>query len=195
VALDVATEEWKWAQLAPSKSRQLSGPVMQRIFEQVVSHQAVGVMAGYPETPELYLARKLSALEVVPKILGLVNLFDYFQADHEVLLQRLLSATVTEAERHAAVLMPPNAIAFTQQSVLQRLYGVSAGLMCEVYKHQAALDVSRLQSMASLDRSMKIAQYERLGGMSYDHVIEAHARTLERASEMSELIIESQKRH
>ncbi|ANN80869.1 hypothetical protein [Bordetella flabilis] len=194
IALDVVTEEWKWAQLAPGKSRSLSKPVLLRLFEQVVNHQAIGVMVGYPEAPDLERARKLCAMEALPKVYGLVNLFDYYQADHEALVNRLLLAVVAEAEKHANMLTPSDAIEFTRQSVLQRLYGVSVGLMCEVYKHHAARDVMRLRSMAPVDRSIMIAQYERLGGMSYDHVIEAHSRTLERVSEMSELIVESQKR-
>lgn len=193
-ALDVATEEWKWARLAPATSRSLSGPVLQRLFELVVSHQVLAVPDGYPEAPDLELARKLCAIEAAPKMFGLVNLFDYYQADHDALVQRLLLAVSAQAEKQALALTPPGAIAFTQQSVLQRLYAVSAGLMCEVYKHHAAQDVFRLRSMPPVDRSIMIAQYERLGGMPYDHVIEAHARTLERVSEVSELIIESQKR-
>jgi len=194
VALDVATEEWKWARLAPGKSRILSTSVLLRLFEQAVSHQAAGLMAGYSEIPDLRLARKLCTMEALPKVFGLVNLFDYYQPDHETMVQRLLEAVIIEAERQAQVLVPPNAITFTQQSVLQRLYGVSAGLMCEVYKYHAAQDVLRLRSMAPLDRSITIAQYERLGGMSYDHVVKAHAKALEWVSQVSELIIESQKR-
>lgn len=194
VALDVATEEWKWAQLSPGTSRSLSTTVLQRLFEQTVSHQAMEAMTGYPEAPDLSLARRLSTMEALPKIFSLVNLFDYYQADPDAIVQRLLKAVAIEAEKHALALAPPDAITFTRQSVLQRLYGVSVGLMCEVYKHHAARDVLRLRSMAPIDRSIAIAQYERLGGMSYDHVIEAHARSLERVSEVSELIIESQKR-
>jgi len=193
-ALDVATEEWKWARLAPARSRSLSGPVLRLLFEQAVSHQATSGVTGYPDAPDLDLARKLCTLEAMPKVFGLVNLFDYYQPDHDALVQRLLLAVVKEADKQAQALVPADAIAFTQQAVLQRLYGVSVGLMCEVYKHHAAQDVFRLRSMAPVDRSIMIAQYERLGGMPYDHVIEAHARTLERVSEVSELIIESQKR-
>lgn len=194
-ALDAVTEEWKWARLAPGHSRVLSAAVLMRLFEQAVGNQVADVVAdGYGDVPDLALSRKLCMMEALPKVFSLVNLFDYYQADHDVMVQRLLKAVVDEAERRAEEVTPPGAITFTRQAVLQRMYGVSTGLMCEVYKHHASQDVVHLRTMAALDRSIMIARYERLGGMSYDHVIEAHAQTLKRVSEMSELITESQKR-
>ena len=195
-ALDAVTEEWKWARLAPGSSRTLSAQVLSRLFEQAINNQMPAMMLDdYGGAPNLDLARKLCTLEALPKIWGLVNLFDYYQAaDHEGMVQRLLKAVVAAAERQAERLTPAGAVTFTRQAVLERLYGVSVGLMCEVYKHCASQDVLHLRSMTELDRSVMISQYERLGGMSYDHVIEAHSLALERVSEMSELIIESQKR-
>lgn len=193
-ALDAATEEWKWARLAPGHSRTLSAAVLLRLFEQAVANQVADVSDDYGDVPDLVLSRRLCMMEALPKVFGLVNLFDYYQKDHDALVQRLLKAVAYEAERQAQELTPAGAITFTRQAILQRLYGVSAGLMCEVYKHHASQDVLHLRSMAALDRSIMIAQYERVGGMSYDHVIEAHAQTLKRVSEMSELITESQKR-
>ncbi len=194
VALDAVTEEWKWARLAPGSSRMLSAQVLSRLFEQAINNQVPGMMADYSGPPNLELARKLCMLEALPKVWGLVNLFDYYQADHEGLIQRLLDSVVIVAERQAERLTPSGAITFTRQAVLERLYGVSVGLMCEAYKHCASQDVLHLRSMTELDRSVMISQYERLGGMSYDHVIEAHSLALDRVSEMSELIMESQKR-
>ncbi|WP_323025751.1 hypothetical protein [Castellaniella sp.] len=194
-ALDAVTEEWKWARLAPGASRTLSGEVLSRLFEQAINNQVSGLVDDYADAPNLDLARKLCVLEALPKIWGLVNLFDYYQAAaHEDMVRRLLDAVVTAAERQSARLTPPEAVTFTRQAVLERLYGVSVGLMCEVYKHCASQDVIHLRSMTELDRSVMIAQYERLGGMPYDHVVEAHSLALERVSEMTELIIESQKR-
>lgn len=74
------------------------------------------------------------------------------------------------------------------------MYGVSVGLMCEVYKAAAYRDVLRLREMPELDRSVVIAQYEHLGGMKYDHVLDGHRAAMDRMLDTANLILESRQR-
>lgn len=193
VALDVVTEEWKWSRVAP-EVRNLSGSTLARLFVLGIQQQESAVVSEYVGPDDLALARKVCFFEAITKLFGVINFFDFYQQDRDAMVLRLARASVSEAERLAHELTPSEAISFTKQSLLQRLYGVSVGIMCEVYKEHAARAVMDLRSMSNLDRSVTIIQYERQGGMQYDHVIDAHSKVLTRVGELSELVFESQQR-
>jgi len=192
VMLDVVTEEWKWRRIDPGKAHILSPAIVAKLFDAIVKmqperfeqfeHDSVGV--------DIATARRLCILEAIPRLYGLVNLFDYYQ-NHDAIVFRLLRAVVEQAEKYASRIMPASAPAFAEQAILQRMYGVSVGLMCEVYKAEAYRDVSRLREMPELDRSIVIAQYEHLGGMKYDHVIDRHQAAMDRMLDIANLILES----
>jgi len=48
--------------------------------------------------------------------------------------------------------------------------------------------------MPELDRSVVIAQYEHLGGMKYDHVLDGHRAAMDRMLDTANLILESRQR-
>ncbi len=190
--LDVVTEEWKWRQVADN-TRLLSPGVIAKLLDSVIRMQPERferVSSGL----DMATVRRLSVLSVMPKLYGLVNFFDYYQKDTDAMTERLLRAVVEQAEIHANVLIAAAAPVFAEQAVLQRMYGVSAGLMCEVYKSSAYRDVFRLREMPELERSVVIAQYERLGGMKYDHVLNGHRESMDRMLDTVGLILESRQR-
>lgn len=194
VALDVVTEEWKWSRVAPGQIQHLPSSVLTRIFVLGIQQQESAAVSEYMGSDDLALARKLCFFEAIPKIFGVINFFDFYQKDRDSMVLRLVRAIVDEAERLGQELVPDGAISFTKQSLVQRLYGVSVGVMCEVYKEHAARAVTELRSMTNLERSVAVTQYERQGGMQYDCVMDAHSNVLTRVSELSELVFESQQR-
>jgi hypothetical protein len=191
--LDVVTEEWKWRRIDPDKSRLLPSGLIARLLDAIIKmqperfeHHSAGV--------DMATARRLCVLEAIPKLYSLVNLFDYYQTNPDAMVDRLLRAVVEQAEMHASTIASAAAPAFAKQAVLQRMYGVSVGLMCEVYKAAAYRDVLRLREMPELDRSVVIAQYEHLGGMKYDHVLDGHRAAMDRMLDTANIILESRQR-
>lgn len=187
--LDVVTEEWKWRRVDPDKSRLLPPGMIARLLDATVKMQPERFERDSAGV-DMATVRRLCVLKAIPKLYGLVNLFDYYQTNLDAMVGRLLRAVVEQAEMHASLLAP----AFAEQAVLQRMYGVSVGLMCEVYKAAAYRDVLRLREMPELDRSVVIAQYEHLGGMKYDHVLGGHRAAMDRMLDTVNLILESRQR-
>lgn len=191
--LDVVTEEWKWRRVDPDKSRLLPPGMIAKLLDATVKMQPERFERDSAGV-DMATARRLCVLEAIPKLYGLVNLFDYYQTNPDAMVGRLLRAVVEQAEMHASLLASAAAPAFAEQAVLQRMYGVSVGLMCEVYKAAAYRDVLRLREMPELDRSVVIAQYEHLGGMKYDHVLDGHRASMDRMLDTANLILESRQR-
>jgi len=186
--LDVATEEWKWSRLAPGKTRQLPPGVIGKLLAVTIQSQPerfTNELAG----GDMANARRLCVLESIPKLYSLANLFDYYQTDSAVMLGRLVRAVVDEAETHTTQMTISTSPSFAVRAILQRMYGISTGLMCEVYKAAAFRDVTTMRSMSDLDRSIVIAQYEHLGGMKYDHILEQHHSVMARMIETANLIL------
>lgn len=191
--LDVVTEEWKWGRLPSGGGRVLSGELVKKLLDGVVKISPerfdpaqVGV--------DLSTVRRLAVLEALPKLYGLVNMFDYFQANPQKMVQRLLASVVQLAEFHAGLMTDDALPDLAQRSILQRMYGVSAGLMCEVFKAEAVADVARLRELPPDDRSFEVAQYERLGGMQFDHVLARHREVMDRMLDTANLILESRQK-
>jgi len=192
VMLDVITEEWKWGRVTPAKAEFLPPGVISKLLDGMIRIQperferdAAGV--------DLSTTRRLCVLGAIPKLYGLINFFDYYQAQPDAMVSRLLRGVVEQAELHAG-LLAKKAPDFAEQAILQRMHSVSVGLMCEVYKAAAYRDVARLRGMPELDRSVVIAQYEHLGGMHYTHIIEAHQAAMDRMLDTTNLILESRQR-
>lgn len=188
--LDVVTEEWKWSRLDGESFKPLSHTVIKKLLESAV--------LASPERFEPHLAgtdlsnvRRLCVLEAMPKLFSLTNMFDYFQASPHKLTERLIRSVVQLAEFHAALMTDEPLGSLVGRSVLQRMYGVSTGLMCEVYKAQAAIDVAALRAMAPADRAFAIADAERLGGLPFDHILDKHRETMDRMMDTANLILES----
>lgn len=191
--LDVVTEEWKWGRLPDGGVRALSGELVEKLLEGAVKispERFDPAQVGL----ELSTVRRLAVLEALPKLYGLVNMFDYFQASPQKMVQRLLSSVVQLAEFHAGLMTDEALPEFARCSILQRMYGVSAGLMCEVFKAEAVVDVTRLRDLAPDDRSFAVAQYERLGGMQFDHVLARHREVMDRMLDTANLILESRQK-
>lgn len=191
--LDVVTEEWKWGQLAPGESRKLPPNLIANLIDMTVAAQpyrfdknTVGI--------ETALARRLCLMEAIPRLHGLVNLFDYYQKTPDVMVERLMRSVVENAEFHAELLVKASAPLLEEGVILSRVYGISTSLMCEVYKAAAYRDVMHLRSMPDLDRSIVIAQYEHLGGMKYDHILDDHQVAMERSIDTANLILESRQK-
>ena len=136
-------------------------------------------------------ARKLATLQAMPSMMGLVNLFDYYVIDPEAMACRLVYAVAAQAEYHAMQGVEGMS-EFGQALMIQRAYGVSVGVMVEVYKACAYKDVQKLRDMQEMDRSFAIANYERLGGMGYEHVLAEHDRVMRKTYEVCDLIVSAQ---
>ncbi len=191
--LDVVTEEWKWRRVDPDKARLLPPGILAKLLDATIKMQPERFereSAGV----DMATVRRLCVLELVPKLYGLINLFDYYQKTPDAMVGTLLRAVVEQAEMHASLLLSAAAPAFAEQAILQRMYGVSVGLMCEVYKASAYRDVLRLREMPELDRAVVIAQYEHLGGMKYDHILDAHRTAMDRMLDTANLILESRQK-
>lgn len=189
IALDTVTEEFKWRQIG-GRTKELPLPLFSRLIEAVSSKQP-RLFAKPSGQLDLSAARKLATLQAMPVMLGLVNLFDYYVMDVEAMSCRLVYAVAAQAEYHA--LQGVDGLSeFGQALMIQRAYAVSVGVMVEVYKACAYKDVQKLRDMQEIDRSFAIANYERIGGMSYEHVLSEHDRVLRKTYEVCELIVSAQ---
>lgn len=189
IALDTVTEEFKWRQIG-GRTKELPLPLFSRLIDAVNSKQP-RLFAKPSGQLDLSAARKLATLQAMPVMLGLVNLFDYYVMDTEAMSCRLVYAVAAQAEYHA--LQGVDGLSeFGQALMIQRAYGVSVGVMGEVYKACAYKDVQKLRDMQEMDRSFAIANYERIGGMSYEHVLSEHDRVMRKTYEVCDLIVSAQ---
>jgi hypothetical protein len=187
VVMDVLTEEWKWSRITEG-GRPLPVEALVKLLDMAVEHGPMYL--DQDDSGDLMTVRRLCVLEATPKVWGVVNMFDYFQPRREVMVARLLRAISEQAEVRAGALLSDASPTFAARSIVQRTYGVSTGLMCEVYKEAAAQDVARLRAMPELDRSVHLLGVERTG-MKYDHIISRHSEVMEKALETAKLVFEA----
>jgi len=186
--LDVLTEEWKWAKLAPAKTVQLDAEVVARLSQMVMQTQTESFELS-SESNNVSAWRHLSLLEIVPKLYGLLNLFDYYQSNREAMVDCLMQAVVEQAEFQANRITSSRDPSFVYNAVSQKMYRISRDLMCDVYREMATRDVTKLREMQPLDRSVMILRYEQIG-MKYDHIIEAHRTAMAHVLETTQVILE-----
>jgi|GEM_PF-1626606 len=188
VAMDIVTEEWKWARVG-GMPKVLGGGELAKLLELVAEDGPV--FADVMEGGDMATLRQLCVLESLPKLWSVMNMFDYYQRDHEKVIARLAEAISEQAEYHSRLLYSDESPSFAVRAIVQRMYGVSGGLMCELYKDAAARDVERLRAMPDLDRSVMVAQYEQIG-MGFDHIIRRHQQVMDRMLDTTNMIIEAQ---
>lgn len=186
--MDLLTEEWKWGRVG-QRVRLLSVDDVGKLLEMAAANGPLYLSAE--DGVDLKTLRRLCLLEAVPKLWGVVNMFDYYQPRRETVVSRLARAVSEQAEAHAGALYTEASPTFAIRSIVQRLYGISAGLMCEVYKDTARADVERLRDMPDLDRAVVLAEVERRG-MKYEHIIDRHRAVMDRTLDTTKLILEAQ---
>ncbi len=191
--LDVVTDEWKWSKVTRNRSQPLPTGMIATLLEFAIRIQPERFDSKISGI-NLATTRRLCVLESFPKLYNLINYFDYYQAKPESMINRLLQSVVEQAEFHAGLISSKDSPAFAAQAILQRMYSVSVGIMCEIYKASAQRDVARLRGMPELDRSVLIAQYEHLGGMKYSHIIDEHCMAMERIQDTANLVAESRQK-
>jgi hypothetical protein len=188
VVMDILTDEWKWARLN-EKSKPLPVELLGKLLELAIGNGPMYLPSD--DSGDLKTVRRLCVLEAVPKVWGVVNMFDYFQPQREQMVARLVRAVSEQAEVHAGLLYSDASPSFAIKTIVQRMYAVSTGLMCEVYKEAAARDVARLRAMPEMDRAVHLMQIE-LTGLKFDHIIDRHRAVIDRTLDTTKLILESQ---
>lgn len=186
--MDVLTEEWKWSRLG-GDAAELGPDALRKLLELSVNEGPLYI--DVVDSGDLKTARRLCVLESLPKLWTVVNMFDYYQPSREKLVAQLARAVSEQAERHAGLLYSDASPTFAVRAIVQRMYGVSSGLMSEVYKDTAARDVAKLRALPDLDRSVVMTQYESTG-MVYEHIIQRHAAVMDRTLDTTKLILEAQ---
>lgn len=190
--VDILIEEWRWSHLAAGGARRLSPAVIAKLLDGVIEARPERFDAPDGSTGlALASARRLCLLEAIPRLYGLTNHFDYYQSDVDAMVARLLAEIVEQAEIYAERMAPTGSPDVVERTVIQRMYGVATGMLCEVYKATAYRDVQQLRSMSDLDRGIVVAQYER-HGMPYGHIATAFRGLMARVSELTKLVLESQ---
>lgn len=188
VVMDVLTEEWKWSKL-DENGKPLPVEALGKLLEMAVGHGPMYLPSD--DSGDLKTTRRLCVLEAIPKVWGVVNMFDYYQPQREQMVSRLVRAISEQAEVHAGILYSDASPSFAIRAIVQRMYVVSTGLMCEVYKDAAATDVARLQAMPDLDRAVHLMGVEKTG-LKFDHIIKRHRAVMNRALDTTKLILEAQ---
>jgi hypothetical protein len=186
--MDVLTEEWKWAQVGGGV-KPLAVEAMGKLFDMAVGHGPMYLPCD--DAGDLMTVRRLCVMEAMPKVWGLVNMFDYYQPQREPMVARLLRSVSEQAEAQAGLLYSEASPTFGIRAIVQRMYGVSTGLMCEVYKEVAARDVTRLRSMPELDRCVYLMSVEQTG-LKFDHIMQRHREVMGRLMDTAKLILEAQ---
>ncbi|MFY3387005.1 hypothetical protein [Paracidovorax sp. MALMAid1276] len=189
VALETVTEEFKWRQIG-GRTKELPMALFGRLIEAVSAKQP----RLFPKSSgqlDLGAARKLATLHAAPVMMGLVNLFDFYVMDTEAMACRLVYAVAAQAEFHALQGVD-GMTEYGQALMIQRAYGVSVDVMAQVYNACARKAVEKLHDMQEIDRAFAIGNYERIGGMNYEHVLEEHDRVMRKTYEVCELIVIAQ---
>lgn len=188
IALDVIADEFKWRQIG-ARDKELPVALLSRLIEAVSAGQPA-LFARASEQLDDAAIRRIAVLQAAPAMLGLVNLFDYYTADRDAMVARLIYAVASQAEFHSGEM--DGASGFARTLALKRIYGISTSVMVEVYKGCAYRDVGKLRDLQDLDRSMRIAHYERIGGMDFGHVLAEHERVMSRTLEVCNVIVKAQ---
>ena len=188
VVMDMLTEEWKWARTGV-RGPSLEVGALDKLLEMAIAHGPMYLPAD--DSGDLTTMRRICVLEAAPKMWGLVNMFDYYQPQREPMVARLLRSVSEQAEAHAGLLYSDASPTFAIRAIVQRMYSVSVGLMCEAYKEMASKDVERLRAMPELDRSVELLGVER-HGLPFDHIIKRHRELMDRTLDTTKLILEAQ---
>ncbi len=186
--MDILTAEWKYARLGDDIPK-LPSEALEKLLDAAAADGPLYFESDVSLDP--VVLRRLCAFEALPKVWSVVNSFDYYQRDRAGMVTRLCRAVAEGAERQARSLYTETSPSFVVRTLLQRSYAVAAGLMCEVYKECAGVDVARLRAMPSMDRTVVIAQYRRDGGMRYEHLLDRFRAVLDRAMDTTNLILEA----
>ena len=201
--LDVATEEWRWSTLTPERSRTLPPAMLAHLLE-LMTHiipdgaqekaDGAAVRSQSQGTElDLSLVRRLALIDTTPRILALLNFFDYFQRSshsREVFLKSILNAIASQAESHTDIFLAKSNQKLGHAEILKHMYQASALIFCETYKRSAQGDVERLRALPELERSYFYHQYEE-HGMGYDHVIDAHTGAMDAMALFADVYIET----
>lgn len=188
IMIDVVTEEWKWQQLSQG-DHTFSKGVVKAIFQEAISLSLPSY--GSTGANDLKVERKVAIMDSTARIYGLPNIFDYFQPDREKMLRRIIRSIVDEVNKYQPRLVNRKSSPRTHIAVLHRMFDVSTGLMCEIYKAHAKKDVEQLRAMPDLDRALLVAQYERLGSMRYDHILESHSKAMVKVMDTANALFQS----
>lgn len=188
VVMDILTDEWKWARLNDD-AKPLRVEALRKLLEMAVGNGPMYLTSD--DSGDLKTIRRLCVLEAAPKVWGVVNMFDYYQPHREHMVAQLLRAVSEQAEAHAGLLYSDASPSFAIKTIVQRMYAVSTGLMCEVYKEAAARDVARLRAMPELDRTVHLMSVETTG-LKFDHIIERHCAVMNKTLDTTQLILEAQ---
>ena len=187
MALDVLTEEFKWRQIG-ARTEELSMGLLARLMDAVSSNQEILFGKSVDQMDDTAV-RRLGVLQATPAMMSLVNLFDYFNVDRDAMVLRLVYAVAGQAEYHLGAMGA--ATGFSKTLAIQRVYMVSTTIMTEVYKACAYKDVGVLRDLQDVDRSIEVAQYERIGGMDYGHVLREHERVMNKTIELCDVIVKA----
>jgi hypothetical protein len=186
--MEILTSEWKYARLGEDIPK-LPLDALEKLLDACA---AAGPMYyEHDVSLDPTALRRLCVFEALPKVWSVVNMFDYYQRDRGAMVTRLCRIVAEGAEKQARSLYTETSPSFVVRTLLQRSYAVAAGLMCEVYKGVAAVDVAKLRAMPSADRTVVVAQYQRDGGMRYEHIVERFRSVLDRAMDTTNLILEA----
>lgn len=188
VVMDMLTEEWKWSRMTSAPAKPMPISVMGSVLKMAATNGPVYIENA--DEGDVQTARRLCVMESLPKLWVVVNMFDYYQTDREAMVSRLAGAVSREAESNARILYGDSP-SFGVRAIVQRMYGVSTGLMCEVYKEVAARDVERLRAMPAMDRAVTLVDVEKYG-LRYDHIIERHKTLMVRMLDTTRLVLEAQ---
>ncbi len=193
-AMGLVRAEWCWQKLLSDRPMPLGVDAMAHVLSTVVQvypeRYALQPGGGF----DLAAVRRLMAYACMPSLQGVVNWFDYFQADRTAVVQRLMLAVVEQAEQHILAQGVGVTSVVGQRALVERMYGASLHAMVETWKAESMRDVQQLNELTVLDRSLRMRLIESNGGLAFDHVIEAHRQAMTRMGEMAELIARSQGR-
>lgn len=186
--MDVVFEEFKWQKIL-NNTESLSYPLIGKIIDEVGKIKHVHNATEYP-TETLDVTRKLSALEITPKVWGLVNLFDFFcpENDRPTMIMKLVQQIAGIAEWYTDLLTPPDSPIFAKKAILQRTYKITVGIFCEVYKHESMKKTLELKTLPDLERGLLLERSTQ--GLPYDHVLERFSEAMQLMYEQTNLILE-----
>lgn len=185
--IDIVTEEWKWQQLG--RTERFSSSVVSAIFQEAIAvYERQEIVSA---SSDFKLTWKLAVLKSSTTLHSLPNIFDYFQAEVGKMVGILVAQVSSEVNKYLPRLVSKRTGIEVQLTVIDRLFEVSTGLLCEIYKAQAKKDIERLRRMPELDRSLLIAQYESSGSMKYDHILEMHREGMVKIMETANALYQS----
>lgn len=190
IMLDAVMEEWKWGRLAAHDARALPPGLLRQVLLMAIriSPERYEV-TGEPQ--DAGLTRRLAVMSMIPRLHGLLNLFDFCRADRDGFIQAMARQVLRTADEGARDWHRVKDPSFAARDLFLRHVEMSLGMLCEVYRREASREVSRLRAMPSLDRGVLLAHYEEIGGIDYAGLFVAHDEAMARLRETADLILEA----